>query len=113
MIIIILLGHNVFLWTGCGSPISIITDKSVGKRFYFTNSPNNPYVEFLPNVNISIKEVRLYTFEKKNPFIKIKNTILMWKNETYKASRQIYHIEVKVLLLTFRKTLRQLGIKKS
>ena len=65
MIIIILLGHNVFFSMKSGAPISIISDNSFGKRFYFTNSPNSPYVVFPPNVNISIKEVRLYTFEKK------------------------------------------------
>ena len=98
MIIMILLGHNVFFSMKSGAPISIISDNSFGKRFYFTNSPNSPYVGFPPNVNIFIKEVRVYTFEKNNPFVKMKNTILMWKNETSLASRQIYYIKVRIFI---------------
>ena len=62
----ILLGHNLFLSTECGSPMSIISDASFGSSFYLSYKSNNRiYRDFSLSVNIFIKEVRLYTFEKK------------------------------------------------
>ena len=78
--------------------MSIISDASFGNRFYLSYKSNDRiYRDFSLSVNIFIKEVRLYTFEKKVPFIKIKNTIFMWKNYTYRG-RQKYYIKVRIFM---------------
>ena len=93
-----MLGHNRFFQSGCGLTIRIIGDQSLGRRFYFTDSVRYSSIWFNPNVRISIKEVRLYTFERNNPFTKIKNTILTWRNETYRAPSHRYYIEVRIFM---------------
>ena len=80
--------------------MSIISDASFGNSFYLSYKSNDRiYWDFSLSVNIFIKEVRLYTFEKKIPFIKIKNTIFMWKNHTY-GGRQRYYIKVRIFMFS-------------
>ena len=98
MTILFLLGANMFLSNAFRSPINTVSDALFGKSLYLSGDRYNHFWWYKLNTNISIKEFRLYTFNREKPFINIKNTIFQWRNYTSGTSQRF---RAKVRICTY------------
>ena len=95
MFLLFLLGANIFLNYPFRSPINTVSDDLFGGGLYLSEDRYKSYLWYKLNTNIFIKEFRLYTFNKKEPFINIKNTMFQWRNYT-SGTKQRYYLKVRI-----------------
>ena len=89
------LGSNVFLQPYFSRDSHVIDDDSFGKTYEISNNVDALHgVEFNRNMNISIKELQLYTFKKEQPFKKISNNIFSLVNYIRSRTRHRYNLKV-------------------
>ena len=89
------LGSNVFLQPYFSRDSHVIDDDSFGKTYEISDNVDALHgVEFNRNMNISIKELQLYTFKKEQPFKKISNNIFSLVNYIRSRTRHRYNLKV-------------------
>ena len=89
------LGSNVFLQPYFSRDSHVIDDDSFGKTYEISDNVDALHgVEFNRNMNISIKELQIYTFKKKEPFKKISNNIFSLVNYIRRGTRRRYNLKV-------------------
>ena len=89
------LGSNVFLQPYFSRGSHVIDDDSFGKTYEISDNVDALHgVEFNRNMNISIKELQIYTFKKKEPFKKISNNIFSLVNYIRSRTRHRYNLKV-------------------
>ena len=73
----------------------VINDDSLGKTYQISDNVDQLRgVEFNRNMNISIKELQLYTFKKDEPFKKISNNIFSLVNYIRSRTKHRYNLKV-------------------
>ena len=89
------LGSNVFLQPYFSRDSHVIDDDSFGRTYEISDNVDALHgVEFNRNMNISIKELQLYTFKKEEPFKKISNNIFSLVNYIRSKTRHRYNLKV-------------------
>ena len=89
------LGSNVFLQPYFSRDSHVIDDDSFGRTYEISDNVDALHgVEFNRNMNISIKELQLYTFKKEQPFKKISNNIFSLVNYIRSRTRHRYNLKV-------------------
>ena len=89
------LGSNLFLQPYFSRDSHVIDDDSFGKTYEISDNVDALHgVEFNRNMNISIKELQLYTFKKEQPFKKIPNNIFSLVNYIRSRTRHRYNLKV-------------------
>ena len=93
-----LLGANIFLHPMYNPAIHVIDDTFVGSELYLNKGLNHWSSDFELNSIIPIKELRLITFDKRNPYQTISSSIFTLKNVTKSGMAQKYFIKVSDLI---------------
>ena len=89
------LGSNVFLQPYFSRDSHVIDDDSFDRTYEISDNVDALHgVEFNRNMNISIKELQLYTFKKEEPFKKISNNIFSLVNYIRSKTRHRYNLKV-------------------
>ena len=93
-----LLGANIFLHPMYDPAIHVIDDTFVGSELYLNKGLSHWSSDFELNSIIPIKELRLITFDKQNPYQTISSSIFTLKNVTKSGMAQKYFIKVSDLI---------------
>ena len=89
------LGSNVFLQPYFSRDSHVVNDDSFGRAYEISDNVDALHgVEFNRNMNISIKELQLYTFKKEEPFKKISNNIFSLVNYIRSRTKHRYNLKV-------------------
>lgn len=78
-----------------GGDSHVIDDDSIGSTYGISDDAYAVgAVTFSHTMKISIKELQLYTFKKKEPFKKISNNILILHGHSHKCSLKVMRIDI-------------------
>ena len=97
-----ILGSNIFLHPEYSTDIHVVDYNTSRRKYQISNDIkkyDGTYID--ANLWISIKELRLYTFNKEQPFKTISNTIFTLENETDgKSAKKRFNLKV-ISLISF------------